>query len=147
MITFLSSRKSGAVLLTLGILVVEGAFAWLCSRAYGALLSRYMGMWEVQQVLQWVVFLALTVFGFVLAAHRQYGVAAMWERARASGRSEARGVFLVALVVAHDWGAALYTVFGMGQGPTLPLVLVMVGMCGLALMPFLLGPLLLALAE
>jgi hypothetical protein len=51
------------------------------------------------------------------------------------------------VIVVHDWGAAVYTVFGKNQAPNLALVMVTVGMCGLVLVPFLIGRMAQAMAE
>jgi hypothetical protein len=147
MLTFIHSRKFGYVALTLAVLALEVVFAWRISLVYGELLQGQGSPQEVA-VLKWAVFLAVAVFGFVLATHRHYGVAAIRERVKQGAWSGALGVFVaVVVIVAHDWGAAIYTVFGKGQAPTPGLVAVTVGMCGLVLVPFLIGRMALAMAE
>jgi hypothetical protein len=146
-LTFIHSRKFGYVALTLAVLALEVVFAWRISLVYGEILQGQGTPTEVA-VLKWAVFLAVAVFGFVLATHRHYGVAAIRERVKQGARAGALGVFVAVLViVAHDWGAAIYTVFGKGQAPTPGLVAVTVGMCGLVLVPFLIGRMALAMAE
>lgn len=143
---FLSSRKVGSLALALAVLAVEVVFAWLSSRVYTVFLRADVDGWELE-VFQGVIFLTLAVFGFVLATHRHYGVAAIRERGRAGARSGVVGIFLAAgVIIAHDWGAVIYTVLGTGRGATPVLVLVTVGMCGLALVPFLIGRMRLVLA-
>ena len=94
------------------------------------------------------IFLAVAVFGFVLATHRHYGVEAIRERVKRGARSGALGVFMaMVVIVVHDWGAAIYTVFGKNQAPNLGLIMVTVGMCGLVLVPFLIGRMAQAMAE
>ncbi len=147
MLTFIHSRKFGYVALTLAVLALEVVFAWRISLVYGELLQGQGTPTEVA-VLKWAVFLAVAVFGFVLATHRHYGVAAIRERVKQGARAGALGVFVAVLViVAHDWGAAIYTVFGKGQAPNPGLVMVTVGMCGLVLVPFLIGRMAQAMAE
>ncbi len=147
MLTFIHSRRFGYVALTLAVLALEVVFAWRISLVYGELLQGQATPREVA-VLKWAVFLAVAVFGFVLATHRHYGVAAIRERMQEGAWSGALGVFVAVLVIiAHDWGAAIYTVFGKGQAPNPGLVMVTIGMCGLVLVPFLIGRMALALAE
>src|SRR5215469_8196570 len=147
MLTFIHSRKFGYVTLTLAVLALEVVFAWRISLVYGEILQGQGSGLEVA-VLKWAVFLAVAVFGFVLATHRHYGVAAIRERVKSGAWSGALGVFVaVVVIVAHDWGAAIYTVFGKGQAPTPGLVAVTVGMCGLVLVPFLIGRMALTMAE
>ncbi len=146
-LTFLHSRKFGYVALTLAVLALEVVFAWRISLVYGEILQGQGAAWEIG-VLKGTIFLAVAVFGFVLATHRHYGVAAIRERVKRGAWSGAFGVFMaMVVIVAHDWGAAIYTVFGKGQVPTPGLIAVTVGMCGLVLVPFLIGRMALAMAE
>lgn len=140
---FLSySRALVSLLATLTALAVEGAFSWLCSQAYVTVLHPYEGRWELE-VFQWLVFFALTSLGFVLTVHRRYGVAAIHVRAKTGARSGVVGVFVAAgIVVAHDWGGVMYTIWGTGREPTSLTVTGTVGLCALALLPFLIGYLL-----
>jgi hypothetical protein len=146
-LTFLHSRKFGYVALTLAVLALEIVFAWRISLVYGEILQGQADVWEIW-VLKATIFLAVAVFGFVLATHRHYGVAAIYERVKKGKWSGAAGVFMaVVVIVAHDWGAAIYTVFGKNQAPTPGLVMVTVGMCGLVLVPFLVGRMAQVMAE
>lgn len=146
-LTFLHSRKFGYVALTLAVLALEVVFAWRISLVYGEILQGQGAAWEIW-VLKATIFLAVAIFGFVLATHRHYGVAAIREQVKRGAWSGALGVFMaMAVIVAHDWGAAIYTVFGKGQEPTPGLIAVTVGMCGLVLVPFLIGRMALAMAE
>ena len=146
-LTFLHSRKFGYMALTLAVLALELVFAWRISLVYGEILQGQGAAWEIG-VLKGTIFLAVAVFGFVLATHRHYGVAAIRERVKRGGWSGALGVFMaMVVIVAHDWGAAIYTVFGKNQAPTAGLIAVTVGMCGLVLVPFLIGRMALAMAE
>jgi hypothetical protein len=146
-LTFLHSRKFGYVALTLAVLALEIVFAWRISLVYGEILQGQGAAWEIG-VLKGTIFLAVAVFGFVLATHRHYGVAAIRERVKRGAWRGALGVFMAMMViVAHDWGAAIYTVFGKNQAPTPGLIAVTVGMCGLVLVPFLIGRMALAMAE
>ncbi len=146
-LTFLHSRKFGYLALTLAVLALEVVFAWRISLVYGEILQGQASAWEVW-VLKATIFLAVAVFGFVLATHRHYGVAAIYERVKKGKWSGAFGVFMaVVVIVAHDWGAAIYTVFGKNQTPTPGLIAVTVGMCGLVLVPFLVGRMAQVMAE
>jgi hypothetical protein len=147
-LTFLHSRKFGYLALTLAVLALEIVFAWRISLVYGELLQGQASAWEIW-VLKGTIFLAVAVFGFVLATHRHYGVAAIHERVKRGKWSGALGVFMaVVVIVAHDWGAAIYTIFGQqNRAPTPGLLAVTVGMCGLVLVPFLVGRMAQVMAE
>jgi hypothetical protein len=146
-LTGLHSRKFGYLALTLAVLALEVVFAWRISLVYGEILQGQASGWEIW-VLKATIFLAVAVFGFVLATHRHYGVAAIRERAKYGVRRSTFGVLMaVVVIVAHDWGAAIYTVFGKNQAPTPGLVMVTIGMCGLVLVPFLVGRMALVMAE
>jgi hypothetical protein len=146
-LTWLHSRKFGYLALTLAVLGLELVFAWRIALVYGEILYGQADAWQVS-VLQWMIFLAVAVFGFVLATHRHYGVATIYERVKRGKRLSAFGVLMaVVVIVAHDWGAAIYTVFGKNQAPTPGLVMVTIGMCGLVLVPFLVGRMALVMAE
>ena len=146
-LTGLHSRKFGYLALTLAVLALEVVFAWRISLVYGEILQGQASGWEIW-VLKATIFLAVAVFGFVLATHRHYGVATIYERVKKGKRMGAFGVFMaVVVIVAHDWGAAIYTVFGKNQAPTPGLVMVTIGMCGLVLVPFLVGRMALVMAE
>ncbi len=146
-LTVLHSRKFGYLALTLAVLALEVVFAWRISLVYGEILQGQASGWEIW-VLKATIFLAVAVFGFVLATHRHYGVAAIRERVKQGKRAGAFGVFMaVVVIVAHDWGAAIYTVFGKNQAATPGVIAVTVGMCGLVLVPFLVGRMALVMAE
>jgi hypothetical protein len=146
-LTGLHSRKFGYLALTLAVLALEIVFAWRISLVYGEILQGQADSWEIW-VLKVTIFLAVAVFGFVLATHRHYGVAAIEERVKKGKRWGTSGVLMaVVVIVAHDWGAAIYTVFGKNQAPTPGLVMVTIGMCGLVLVPFLVGRMALVMAE
>lgn len=147
-LTLLHSRKFGYLALTLAVLALEVVFAWRISLVYGEILQGQASIWEVW-VLKATIFLAVAVFGFVLATHRHYGVEAIRERVKKGKWSGAFGVLMaVVVIVAHDWGAAIYTVFGQqNRLPTPGLLAVTVGMCGLVLVPFLVGRMAQVMAE
>jgi hypothetical protein len=142
--TILYVSKAGRFWLTLVVLAVEVALAWLSARAYAILLYGSLEVWELE-VFQWVIFLNLAVIGSVLAVHPRYGVAALQARARLIGKRRVVEAWLaVGVVVAYDWGgAAIYTVLGTGNSATLIVVIRVVALCGLALLPFLIGRILL----
>ncbi len=145
--TIVHSRKFGYVALTLAVLALEVVFAWRISLVYGELLQGQASVWEIW-VLKGTIFLAVAVFGFVLATHRHYGVAAIEERVKHGKWGGKAGVVVAVLVVvAHDWGAAIYSVFGHNRAPNVGLVAVTMGMCGLVLVPFLIGRMAQVLAE
>jgi signal transduction histidine kinase len=146
-VTFLHSRKFGYWAFTLAVLALEFVFAWRISLVYGEILQGQASAWEIW-VLKWTIFLAVAVFGFVLATHRHYGVAAIEERVKKGKWGGKLGVFTaVVVIVAHDWGAAIYSVFGHNRAPNLGLVAITIGMCGLVLVPFAVGRMALTMAE
>ncbi len=152
---FIHSRKTGYFLLVVGVLGLELVLAWRVALVYAAILAPIASHLEVV-TLQLIVFLAVAIFGFTLATHRQYGVAAIRAKRAAAresgqpsvGRGAVVGSFLaVIVVILHDWGGTLYSIFGQGQQDNVGVLAVSVGMCGLALIPFLVSGITLALAE
>ncbi len=154
---FIHSRKTGYVLLVLGVLGLELVLAWRVALVYAAILTPIVSSLEVG-VLQGIAFFSVAIFGFTLATHRRYGVQAVKKRAAEQARERGKepswwnasviGAFLaVIVVVLHDWGGTLYSLFGQGQQDNVGVFAVSVGMCGLALIPFLVSGITQALAE
>ncbi len=137
-LTFLHSRKFGYMAFTLAVLGLEIFFAWRVSIVYGELMAGQASATEIK-VLKIMVFAAVAVFGFVLATHRHYGVATIRERIKKGANWSAFGVFMaVVVMIAHDWGAAIYSALN-GRTLSFGLLAITIGMCGLALVPYLVG--------
>src|SRR5579885_3552751 len=97
-LTGLHSRKFGYLALTLAVLALEVVFAWRISLVYGEILQGQASAWEIW-VLKTTIFLAVGVFGFVLATHRHYGVAAIEERVKKGKWGGKLGVLTAVVVI------------------------------------------------
>jgi hypothetical protein len=157
MLARLHSRHSAYALLAIMAAAMEGIFGWRASVMYEHFLAPYVDFWELW-AFRIVVFLGVAVGGYVLATHRQYGLEAIAMRIRVRGGYQAakdssiwwNGLAIVVamgVVVIHDWAGVIYTVFGAGARPNFINASVTIGMCVFCLLPFLLGHMMLALAE
>jgi len=157
MIARLHSRRSGYFLLGLAILFIEVFFGYRSAVMYGAAFAQYLGFWELLSC-QVVVGMGVAIGGYVLSTHRQFGVEAIAERLRGKHEykadvdhkiwwSEVGIMAAVVVVVLHEFAGVIYTLFGKGQPATLVTIVVTIGMCAFALLPFFLGHMQLALAE
>lgn len=153
------SRHSAYYLLALMAFAMEMVFGWRASVMYEHFLAPYVGFWELVGF-RLVVFLGVAVGGYVLATHRQFGLEAITDRIKKRGlvRKFELGKISwaeysvyggVIVIIIHDWAGVIYTVFG--ESVTAPInmvtIAVTVGMCAFCLLPFLLGHMMLALAE
>jgi hypothetical protein len=157
MLAKLHSRRTAYKLMVLSVLALEAFFGWRASLMYESVLKAEVGAVEVQ-VIKWLVFVAISVFGFVLSTHRQFGIEAIHDRVAARGLAQAdqeaettRAVryikLAVVVVVVHDLAGTLYTIFQPGQPVTFGPVAMAIGACALVFIPFLVGHMALALAE
>ncbi len=151
------SRRAAYKLMVLSVLALEAFFGWRASLMYESVLKDAVGPVELQ-VIKWLVFVAICVFGFVLSTHRQFGIEAIYDRVAARGLAHAdqdaqtcqavRYIKLaVVVVVVHDLAGTLYTIFQPGRAVTFGPVAMAVGACALVFLPFLVGHMALALAE
>jgi len=134
MLSFIHSRRVAHDLMVLAVLAMEAFFAWRASLMYVFILSGRVNAIELE-VIRWLVFLAVGVFGFALATHRHAGLAAIKEHEAKGG--QALGIWgAVIVVVAHDLAATIYTV---GTPDSFGAYVAIVGMCALVFLPFLVG--------
>ncbi len=151
------SRRMAYKLMVLSVLALEAFFGWRTSLMYENVLKDAVGPVELQ-VIKWLVFVAICVFGFVLSTHRQFGIEAIYDRVAARGLAQAdqnaetsRAVryikLAVVVVVVHDLAGALSTIFQPGHPVTFGPVAMAIGACALVFLPFLVGHMALALAE
>lgn len=149
MINLLHSRKTGYVLLVLAVLALEIFLGWRASIMYASILAGQIGLVELN-VIKWLVFFAIAVFGFTLSVHRHYGAEAIVDHLKKRGK-QANGWAGIGtamfIVILHDLSATIYTVFGNGRAPTFPLIAASIGMCCLCLVPFLMSRMMRALHE
>lgn len=143
MLSFLHSRRVAHDLMMLAVAGMEVFFAWRASLMYVFILTGRVNAYELE-VVRWLVFLAVGVFGFALATHRHAGIEAIRAHQHASWSSLVGLFVAVGIVVLHDIAATIYTVgaidsFGAGAA--------VVGMCGLVFLPFLVGFMSHAIAE
>ncbi|HLW03550.1 MAG TPA: hypothetical protein VKT82_33195 [Ktedonobacterales bacterium] len=157
MLAKIHSRRTAYKLMVLSVLALEAFFGWRASLMYESVLKNEVGPIELQ-VIKWLVFVAIWVFGFVLSTHRQFGIEAIYDRVAARGLAQAdqdtetnRAVryikLAVLVVVVHDLAGTLYTIFQPGHPVTFGPVAMAVGACALVFIPFLVGHMALALAE
>ncbi len=157
MLAKIHSRRTAYKLMVLSVLALEAFFGWRASLMYESVLKDEVGPVELQ-VIKWLVFVAIWVFGFVLSTHRQFGIEAIYDRVAARGLAQAdqdaetnRSVryikLAVLVVVVHDLAGTLYTIFQPGHPVTFGPVAMAVGACALVFIPFLVGHMALALAE
>jgi hypothetical protein len=136
MLSFIHSRRVAHDLMVLAVLAMEIFFAWRASLMYVFILTGRVNAYELE-VVRWLVFLAVGVFGFALATHRHAGVDAIRSRKANAGWSSLAGLFLAAgIVILHDVAATIYTV---GSIDSFASVVAVVGMCFLVFLPFLVG--------
>jgi hypothetical protein len=136
MLSFLHSKRVGHDLLVLAVLMLEVFFAWRSSLMYVFILASRVNPVELE-VVRWLVFVAVGVFGFALAVHRHAGVQAIRNLKREGNGLALAGIFgAVVVVVGHDLASVIYTV---GQVDTIGAGVAVVGMCCLTLLPFLCG--------
>jgi hypothetical protein len=136
MLSFIHSRRVAHDLLVLAVLAMEVFFAWRASLMYAFLLAGRVEAVELD-IIRWLVFLAVGVFGFALATHRHAGVEAIRQRKAERNRLTLTGILgAVLVVVAHDLAATLYTV---GAIDSAGAGVAVVGMCCLVFLPFLVG--------
>jgi cation transport ATPase len=144
MLSFIHSRRVAHDLMVLAVLAMEVFFAWRASLMYQFILTGRVGMVELD-IIRWLVFLAVGVFGFALATHRHAGVEAIRKRKADHNRLALSGIFgAVLVVVAHDLAATIYTV---GAVDSLGAGVAVAGMCCLVFLPFLVGYMSHAIAE
>ncbi len=134
MLSFLHTRRMAHDLLVFGVLAMEVFFAWRASLMYVFILTGRVNAYELE-VVRWLVFLAVGVFGFALATHRHAGLAAIKDH-EATGQRAAGIWGAVVVVVAHDLAATIYTV---GAPDNFGAYVAIVGMCALVFLPFLVG--------
>lgn len=155
MLTKIHSRRTAYKLMVVSVLALEAFFGWRASLMYESVLKDEVGPVELQFV-KWLVFLAITVFGFVLSTHRQFGIEAIYDRLAARKRGDPQEEtnkavnFIraaVAVVVIHDLAGTLDTIFQPGHPVTFGPIAMAVGACALVFIPFLVGHMALALAE
>jgi hypothetical protein len=157
MLAKIHSRRTAYKLMVLSVLALKAFFGWRASLMYESVLKHEVPPVELQ-VIKWLVFLAISVFGFVLSTHRQFGIEAIADRVEARGLAKAdqdaetnRAIryikLAVLVVVVHDLAGTLYTIFQPGQPVTFGPVAMAVGACALVFIPFLVGHMALALAE
>lgn len=134
MLSFLHTRRMAHDLLIFGVLAMEVFFAWRASLMYVFILTGRVNAYELE-VVRWLVFVAVGVFGFALATHRHAGLAAIKDHQ--ATRQSAAGIWgAMVVVVAHDLAATIYTV---GAPDTFGAYVAIVGMCALVFLPFLVG--------
>lgn len=149
MINFLHSRKTGYILLVLAVLALEIFLGWRASIMYAAILAGQIGLVELN-IIKWLVFFAIAVFGFTLSVHRHYGAEAIVDHMKERGKKVngwAGIATAMLIVILHDLTATIYTVFGDGKAPTFPLVAASAGMCALCFIPFLMSRMMRALHD
>jgi hypothetical protein len=135
MLSFIHSRRVAHDLMVLAVLAMEAFFAWRASLMYVFILTGRVNALELE-IIRWLVFLAVGVFGFALATHRHAGIEAIRAHQQANW-SSLWGLFLaVGIVVLHDVAATVYTV---GDVNSFGAIAAVVGMCGLVFLPFLVG--------
>jgi hypothetical protein len=136
MLSFIHSKRVAHDLMVLAVLAMEVFFAWRASLMYQFLLTGRVNALELD-IIRWLVFAAVGVFGFALATHRHAGVDAIRQRKPGANWRQLSGVFLAVLVVvAHDLAATIYTV---GSIDSAGAWVAVVGMCALVFLPFLVG--------
>lgn len=136
MLSFIHSRRVAHDLMVLAVLAMEVFFAWRASLMYVFILTGRVSAYELD-VVRWLVFLAVGVFGFALATHRHAGVEAIRKRKMSGNGWALMGIFLAAgVVILHDVAATIYTV---GAVDTFGAWVAVVGMCFLVFLPFLVG--------
>jgi hypothetical protein len=151
------SRRTAYKLMVVSVLALEAFFGWRASLMYESVLKDSVGPIELQ-VIKWLVFVAICIFGFVLSTHRQFGIEAIYDRIAARGLTHteqeaetSRSVryikLAVVVVVVHDLAGTLYTIFQPGHPVTFGPIAMAVGACALVFLPFLVGHMALALAE
>jgi hypothetical protein len=155
MLAKIHSRRTAYTLMVLSVLALEAFFGWRASLMYETVLRGEVGPVELQFV-KWLVLVAITVFGFVLSTHRQFGIEAIYDRLAARKRGDPQEEtnkainFIraaVVVVVIHDLAGTLYTIFQPGHPVTFGPIAMAVGACALVFIPFLVGHMALALAE
>jgi signal transduction histidine kinase len=148
-INLLHSRKTGYFLLVLAVLALEIFLGWRASIMYEAILVGQIGLVELN-IIKWLVFFAIAVFGFTLSVHRHYGAEAIVDHMKTRGK-QVKGWAGIAtamfIVILHDLSATVYTVFGNGRVPTFPLIAASIGMCCLCFIPFLMSRMMRALHD
>lgn len=139
MLNLLHSRKTGYFFLVLAVLALEIFLGWRSSIMYAAILSGEIGLLELN-LIKWLVFLAIAVFGFTLSVHRHYGAEAIVDHMKQRGKTVGGWAGIataMVIVIFHDLAATVYTVFGDGKTPTFPLIAATAGMSALCFVPFL----------
>jgi hypothetical protein len=143
MLSFIHSRRVAHDLMVLAVLAMEAFFAWRASLMYVFILTGRVNVLELE-IIRWLVFLAVGVFGFALATHRHAGIEAIRAHQQTNW-SSLWGLFIaVGIVVLHDVAATIYTV---GNVDSFGAAAAVVGMCGLVFLPFLVGFMSHAIAE
>ncbi len=149
MLNLIHSRKTGYVLLVLAVLALEVFLGWRASIMYETILAGQIGLVELTCI-KWLVFFAIGAFGFTLSVHRHYGAEAIVDHLKQRGK-EVKGWAGIGtamlIVMVHDLSATIYTIFGDGKRPSLPLVAASIGMCALCFVPFLMSRMMRALHE
>lgn len=135
MLNFIHTRRVAHDLLVLGVLGLETFFAWRASLMYVFILTGRVPTYELD-IIRWLVFLAVGVFGFALATHRYAGIEAIRQHQRVRWHSLVGPFLAVLIVVTHDVAATVYTI---GRLDSFGAYAAVVGMCGLAFLPFLVG--------
>ncbi|HLW01877.1 MAG TPA: hypothetical protein VKT82_24700 [Ktedonobacterales bacterium] len=149
MMNFLHSRKTGYFLLVIAVLALEIFLGWRASIMYAAILAGQIGLLELN-VIKWLVFFAVAVFGFTLSVHRHYGAEAIVDHMLTRGKQVNGWAGIgtaMGIIVLHDLAATIYTVFGNGKAPTFPLIAATLGMCALCFVPFLMSRMMRALHD
>lgn len=112
--------------LILALLCIEAFFAFRASLVYYDVLKSHMSGFEMA-VVSVIVFVAVGLCGYMVASH-----------------DKLRGWSLLtaAFVIAHDWSGVIYVNYGPGGDNTISpamTALITIGMCGLSILPFIMG--------
>ncbi len=159
MFGWLHTKSATYKLITFAVFGLECIFGWRTGAMYQAALSEVIAnSWEVWGLT--VLFsVAVAVFGFALATHRQYGMEAISKRLQQlqlpdtsfpkHAIASERWLLRLAMVffIIQDIAGVIYSFFGHGATPTFPLIAATVSMSGFTIVPFFTGHMTLALAE